>query len=289
MIRMRPLAGRLAGIALATGLIAGGVATAAPSQAAQNPYERGPAPTASALERNGPYAVDQYSATNVRGFGGGRIYAPRSSETFGAVSLVPGFISSWSQLSWMGPRLASHGFVVIGIDTNSGFDGTSQRADQVWAGLQNVLGDSRVNGRIDRTRLAVGGWSMGGGGSLEAARAHPELRAVVPLAPWDAIKNFSGVRSPALILGGENDSVAPNSSHAIPFYDTVSSPEKAFANLQSASHFFPTSDNPQQSRLMVSWLKRFVDDDTRYTQFLCPGPSSGTLGQVQEYRNTCPM
>ena len=36
---------------------------------------------------------------------------------------------------------------------------------------------------------------------------------------------------------------------------------------------------------MVAWLKRFVDDDTRYEQFLCPGPSGS---QIQEYRNTCP-
>ena len=36
---------------------------------------------------------------------------------------------------------------------------------------------------------------------------------------------------------------------------------------------------------MISWLKRWVDEDTRYNQFLCPGPS-GT--DVLEYRSTCP-
>jgi hypothetical protein len=38
---------------------------------------------------------------------------------------------------------------------------------------------------------------------------------------------------------------------------------------------------------MISWLKRFVDDDTRYDQFLCPGPSRGS--DVEEYRSTCPL
>ena len=37
---------------------------------------------------------------------------------------------------------------------------------------------------------------------------------------------------------------------------------------------------------MVAWLKRFVDDDTRYEQFLCPGPRG--LAIKEEYRNTCP-
>jgi pimeloyl-ACP methyl ester carboxylesterase len=156
--------------------------------------------------------------------------------------------------------------------------------------LQNVLADGRVNARIDRSRLALAGWSMGGGGSLEAARAHPEVKAVVPLAPWDLVnKNLSGVRSPALVIGGESDVVAPNAEHSIPFYNSVGAPEKAFATIQNASHFFLTSDNPVQSRLMVSWLKRYVDDDARYTQFLCPGPNAGATGEVQEYRSTCPM
>jgi dienelactone hydrolase len=278
----------IAGLALSTGLAVTGIVTAVPTQAAANPYERGPAPTQSGLERNGPYAVDQYTATSPQGFAGGTIYAPRSGETFGAVAIVPGFVSLWSQLSWLGPRLASHGFVVIGIDTSSLFDGPTERATEVWAGMQNLLRDTRVSGRIDRTRLAVAGWSMGGGGSLEAARAHPEVKAVVPMAPWDLVnKNFSGVRSPTLILGGESDVVAPNAEHSTPFYDTVAAPEKAYVVLESASHFFPTSDNPIQSRLTVSWLKRYVDDDTRYTQFLCPGPALGA--QVQSYRSTCPM
>jgi hypothetical protein len=36
----------------------------------------------------------------------------------------------------------------------------------------------------------------------------------------------------------------------------------------------------------VAWLKRYVDDDTRYDQFLCPGPSTGT--QISDFRQTCP-
>jgi hypothetical protein len=36
---------------------------------------------------------------------------------------------------------------------------------------------------------------------------------------------------------------------------------------------------------VLSWFKRYIDDDTRYSQFLCPPPSGPS---IVEYRNTCP-
>jgi hypothetical protein len=37
---------------------------------------------------------------------------------------------------------------------------------------------------------------------------------------------------------------------------------------------------------MIVWLKRYVDDDTRYEQYICPPPGTSTL--ISEYRGTCP-
>ena len=88
-------------------------------------YERGPAPTESFLEASsGPYSVrtDRVSSL-VGGFGGGTIHYPTgTSGTMGAVVVIPGFVSAESSIEWWGPKLASHGFVVMTIDTNSGFD-----------------------------------------------------------------------------------------------------------------------------------------------------------------------
>ena len=144
-----------------------------------------------------------------------------------------------------------------------------------------------MRSRIDATRLAVAGHSMGGGGSLEASRDRPSLQAAVPLAPWNTTKSWSSLRVPTLIVGGESDSVAPVSSHSVPFYTSIpSATEKAYLELNNASHFFPQSVNTPTARLAVSWLKRFVDNDTRYDQFLCPGPTGSA---IEEYRNTCPL
>jgi len=291
-IPARHRARRFLTIAAASLALVAGSLTGATSAQAASPYERGPAPTTAILEASrGPFATAQQSVSSlsVSGFGGGVIYYPTSTAegTFGAVAISPGYTASWSSISWLGPRIASHGFVVIGIETNSVLDQPASRGNQLLAALDYLTRTSSVRTRIDASRLAVAGHSMGGGGSLEAAKDRPSLQAAVPLAPWNLTKSWSGLRVPTLIIGGESDSVASVSSHSIPFYNSIpSATEKAYLELNNASHFFPQSTNTPTARQAVAWLKRFVDDDTRYDQFNCPGPSSLS---ISDYRSTCPL
>ncbi|MEU4569879.1 alpha/beta hydrolase [Micromonospora sp. NPDC023956] len=290
--RPRSLVRAAASVTAAVVLAAGGVlAAGSGAQAADNPYERGPNPTTASLEASrGPFttASQTVSSLSVSGFGGGVIYYPTSTSegTFGAIAISPGFTAYWSSISWLGPRLASHGFVVIGIETNSTLDQPDSRGRQLLAALDYLVQRSSVRTRIDGTRLAVAGHSMGGGGSLEASVSRPSLQAAIPLAPWNTTKSWSNVRVPTLIIGGEYDTVAPVSSHSEPFYNSIpAASEKAYLELNGESHFFPQSADALVGKQMVSWLKRFVDNDTRYEPFLCPGPSGL---DVEEYRNTCP-
>ncbi|BCL17379.1 lipase [Micromonospora sagamiensis] len=290
--RPRSVVRAVARLTAAVVLAAGGVlAAASGAQAADNPYERGPAPTSAILEASrGPFATasQTVSSLSVSGFGGGVIYYPTSTSegTFGAIAISPGYTASWSSISWLGPRIASHGFVVIGIETNSIFDQPDSRGRQLLAALDYLVQQSSVRSRIDGTRLAVAGHSMGGGGSLEAAVSRPSLQAAVPLAPWNTDKSWSDVRVPTLIIGGEYDTVAPVSSHSEPFYTSIpATSEKAYLELNGESHFFPQSVDTPTAKQTVAWLKRFVDNDTRYEQFLCPGPSGL---DIEEYRHTCP-
>ena len=77
-------------------------------------------------------------------------------------------------------------------------------------------------------------------------------------------------------------------NHAEPFYVSESATlQKAYAELNEAGHSATNSANAATSRLSVAWLKRFVDNDTRYAQFLCPPPVTPSA-ELQEYRSTCP-
>lgn len=276
---------------LVASLAAAASVLVAPTQAlAANPYERGPAPTNSSIEASrGTYAVSQTTVARQSGFGGGTIYYPTSTAdgTFGAVAISPGFTATQSSVAWLGPRLASQGFVVITINTLSTWDQPDSRGTQLLAALDYLTNTSSVRTRIDATRLGVMGHSMGGGGSLAAARTRPALQAAVPMTPWHGTKSWGTVRVPTMIIGAENDTVAPVSSHSEPFYTSMSSaPEKAYLEVNNATHSAPTEGgNVTVAKYALSWLKHFIDNDTRYDQFLCPAPSGST---IQEYRATCP-
>jgi alpha-beta hydrolase superfamily lysophospholipase len=264
------------------------------ASAATNPFERGPDPTSASVDATrGSFTTAQttVSRVSVTGFGGGTIYYPTSTTqgTFGAVAVAPGFTATQSSIAWLGPRIASQGFVVFTIDTNSTLDQPASRGTQLLAALDYLTGRSSVRTRIDATRLAVMGHSMGGGGTLEASRDRPSLQAAIGLTPWDLTKNWSGNRVPDLIVGAQADTVAPVAQHAIPFYTSLSATsEKAYVELAGASHFAPNSPNTTIARYSISWLKRFVDNDTRYEQFIC-GTGAGTGTAISDYRTTCPL
>ena len=288
----------LAALALSTAAITGTVTSVVPVAEAQatNPFQRGPTPTTASISATrGAFAISQTSVSNLStpGFGAATIYYPTdtSQGTFGGVAIAPGFTATQSSISWLGPRLASQGFVVITIDTNSTFDQPSSRATQLMAALSYLTNTSSVRTRVDRNRLAVMGHSMGGGGTMEAATENPSLQAAIPLTGWHTTKNFSGNRVPTLVVGAENDSVASVNSHSIPFYNSMSSTlDKAYLELNGASHFTPNSSNTTIAKYSISWLKRFVDNDTRYEQFLCGAPHQADLssGTISDYRETCP-
>jgi alpha-beta hydrolase superfamily lysophospholipase len=278
-------------LASALAAVIGAVAAPGAAIAQENPYERGPDPTESSIEAvRGHYTVTDTSVSSlVSGFGGGTIYYPTTTAdgTFGAVVISPGYTASQSSIAWLGPRLASQGFVVFTIDTDSRYDQPGQRADQLQAALDYLVEDSTVASRIDEDRLAVMGHSMGGGGSLEASRENPDIQASIPMTPWHLTKSWSSVTTPTLIFGAENDSVAAVNSHAVPFYNSIpGSTDKMYIELNGASHFAPNSSNTTIAKYSISWLKRFVDNDTRYDQFLCPLPD-GTA--IEESRGTCPL
>ncbi|SFT79806.1 Dienelactone hydrolase [Geodermatophilus amargosae] len=270
------------------------VAGASPAGADES-WWRGPAPTQSSINAtSGPFATSSTTVSDFStpGFGAASIYHPTTTTqgTFGGVAISPGYTAGRDTVAWLGPRLASQGFVVIVFDTDSRYDQPSSRGDQLLAALDYLTGSSAVRTRVDASRLAVVGHSMGGGGTLEAAKDRPRLRAAVPPTGWNTDETWPEVRTPTLVIGAENDSVAPVGSHSIPFYDSLgNAPERAHLELDNASHFAPNSSNTVIAANTIAWLKRFVDTDTRYSQFICSGPSVSAFGDVSDYRNTCPV
>ncbi len=263
----------------------------AAADAAANPYERGPDPTAASLAAPlGPYRYTRVAIGDgaTPGFGTAIVWAPSgTNQKFGGVAIAPGFFGDEKTITWFGSRLASRGFVVITINTTSVADLPAARGTQLRAALRYLVTSSPAKAVVDPTRLAVMGHSMGGGGALEASKADPSLKAAVGLNAFNTTTNWSTNTTPTLFIAHQADSTAPPASHSIKFYNSmpVTTP-KALIQFRTGDHLSPTSSSPLTGTFVAAWLKRFVDNDTRYTQFFCPTVLTGATS-ISRYNNTC--
>ena len=255
--------------------------TLTPVAASSPPYERGPAPSASALEAElGPFAIGTLTIgrADAVGYGGGTISYPTDTAEgpFGAVAVCPGYTGVQRSLEWLGPRLASNGVVAIVIDTLLPTNNAERRAEQLVAALNQLIALAATPGhplfgRVDGHRVAVVGHSYGGGGALVAGVSNPGLKAVVPLAPYYESTNFTRLAAPTLVVGCQRDTTAPVSALAIPIYANIpQSVSKAYLELAGGDHLCVETGNGNkaiQGKYVVAWIKRFVDEDVRYSPY----------------------
>ena len=160
------------------------------------------------LARKGPYQVQRYTAglRNGPAYGSQTMNIPVGAEPpYASIAIVPGFMSAESSIGNWGPFLASHGIVALTIGTNTLMDQPPARERALIDALETIKNENRragspLNGKLDLSRLAVGGWSMGGGGTLNAIQAHPELKAGMAMCPWNPGVPYSRNRVPALMV-----------------------------------------------------------------------------------------
>lgn len=259
--------------------------------ASANPYQRGPDPTLASVETTaGTFAYASLSVSSGNGFGGGTIYYPTSTTdgAFAALVTCPGFTNSGSSMAWFGKALASHGFVALVMNPKSNLDFPDARATQMLAALDWLTTSSSVKTRIDATRLGVLGQSMGGGATLKASKTRPSLKAAFATAPYHGTKVWSTNTVPQFLFGMQNDSTAGVSNHALKFYNSLpATTPKIYAELRGAGHSTATSPNTSIRRYAVSFMKRNLDNDTRYSQFLCPAPTITSSSPLSKFMSNC--
>ncbi|MBI2731766.1 MAG: alpha/beta hydrolase [Aquabacterium sp.] len=273
-------------LALCVSSLAGGLSAQA------GDFERGPAPTPGALEANGPFAIATASIAKPEGYGSATVYFPRdtSQGKFGLVVLTPGFLGVPSYYQWLAERVASHGFVVVNIGTNTIFDVPDARAREMAAALKQVaslaaLPETPFGSATDTSRRALMGHSAGGGGTLTATLKDPSLKAAIPMNAATTGSDFSGITVPTMILACEKDAIAPNKTFSAKYYASLSANiNHAYLEVAGADHLCPLSlaKNSVQNtvgKTVISWLKRYVDDDRRYEPFIT-GASAPTYSKV---------
>jgi dienelactone hydrolase len=234
----------------------------------------------SALLEEGPYEVSGYSDVPVtEAFLAATIFFPWDAvEPVGGIAIVPGFMGTQDNIWWWGARLASHGYAVILLDTNDLRDQPAARAEALLTGIrvlrtENGRPDSPLYERLDATRMAVAGHSMGGGGALLAAERDTSLRAVIPFTPWLPQPEFETISTPTLIIAGEADAVAGVEAHAWPhFLALPESLPKLYVEVAGGDHYVTDTnrgtDLDSLSRYVLAWLGLHLNEDERYGAFL---------------------
>lgn len=270
-------------------------------------------PTVQSLSGNGPHPYEAYTSRdrfNPDGFAiadnafvFATIYYPTDAAApLGAVVVCPGFTETQADIGWFGPLLASWGYAVLTMDTANTGDSPPQRATEIMAAVatlkaENTRSESPLFGKLDDSKIALMGHSMGGGGTLIAADAHsPELKAAIPITPYSAglgggASAFPNITVPTLVIAGQSDVIAPVATNAWPFSQSIpATTNKAYIELAGEPHGVANGSAdgtcPSSSafsggcgtrhdlvgRFVISWLKLFMDGDQRYRQFLVDDP-----------------
>jgi predicted dienelactone hydrolase len=227
------------------------------------------------------------------------IYYPvGATAPFAALSIVPGFTAAESSIADWGPFLASWGFVVMTFGTSDPTTGASDtgilppaRADALIDALTTIKGEntrsgSPLVGKLDLARLGVAGWSMGGGGTLIAASAHPELKADFSMEPWNTSIAYQADTVPSLIFAGNSDGLAGPPMPENEYMSIPASTPKILYEISNGSHYVSTSPTNSATdmapdsastgnvaRFGLSWLKVYLECDTRFRQFLLVKPT----------------
>lgn len=201
---------------------------------------------------------------------GGGLVDPTLSSYHGIV-LSHGFLQSASRYHSTMVHLASHGYFVLGIDSQTGlFPDHQEFVDSVRASmdyfttLNGLVGTTFFN-RINTSAFGLVGHSLGGGVSIVEAVTDPRVKAVVGLAPADTFTNptaknaIGNMQAPIRMLVGTDDLIASLGNSTQPLYNNAQDPKQLMI-LQGAGHggyedsssFPDTGSMPRAEQLEIS-------------------------------------
>ena len=246
--------------------------------------------TISSATNNGTNTFDIYLESdgirNGNNYFGSTVYYPQNTTSIlASIIIVPGYLNFESSMQNWGPFLASHGIVCMTIGTNSIYDLVNDRKEALQDALISLKAENtRINSplfnKLDTNLVALGGWSMGGGGAQLAAVEDSTIKAIIALCPWiDPLQitvNSLNHDIPTLFFSGQNDVVAPPSTHANVHYNfTPSTTDKLIYEISSGGHWVangPSGGQGEVGRMALSWLQKYLIEDSCFCPLLLDTP-----------------
>ena len=163
---------------------------------------------------NGPYS---YSTYQLPGWShGATVYYPtNASAPFSGIVFCPPYTGTQIMFRDWGPFFASHGIVLVTMDTSSILISVDERAVEQRTVLNLLKAENSRSGsplyqKLDTDRVGAMGWSMGGGATWINSAEYPGLKTAMSLAGHNLTaininsKGF-GTQCPTIIFCGALD------------------------------------------------------------------------------------
>lgn len=234
--------------------------------------------------RNGPYRYDDYSVSRYEAAGGATVYYPTNAEPpFSSLVFCPPYTGTQIMYRDWGPFFASHGIVLVTMDSETTLDTVDQRADQQREVLDFLKAESRnsrspLYNKLDTSRMGVTGWSMGGGATWINSAEYPGLKTAMSLAGHNltALNRSArggNTRIPTLLFNGATDlTFLGGLGQSIGVYNDIPrGVPKAIYEVATAGHFTwgsPTQASDSVAELALAFQKTFLDGDLRWAQYI---------------------
>jgi dienelactone hydrolase len=237
----------------------------------------------------GPYTVATHSEGRAdAGYASAVLYVPKDAraERLPATSLVGGYSNTKEDVVWMAEQLASHGYIVLAFTPTNNFSGDAG----IWAqgheaALRKLTAEdarqgSPIFGKVDRERLGLVGFSMGGAGTIIAANAMPEVRAAIALCAYRP-QTPSGP-SALMMITGTADTVADPGAIEAAYSSMTSEASHAFLSFKDFGHgdvLRSTRFRPQLAKYMTAFYQLELAGIAGYERFL-----AGSEGEAERSR-----
>ena len=235
------------------------------------------------LSKNTLAASCQHQAANNANYSEAVFFYPCNVQApLPAITLTGGYTNSYRNLQWLTDALVNAGYIVLAITPNDKFGGVYEWKTAHIGGYQSLLGENDKEGsflyqRVDAHRIGMGGFSLGGGGSLLAAsELEKRIKTVLALSPFIPQEDlgYLKVTSPVLILSGQKEADnSKNTSHQL-YQMAKSSDQPSLIGVYSQgkhTHWYRRGFNEYKeayASLTIAWLDRFLKEDTQISETL---------------------
>ena len=195
--------------------------------------------------------------------------------------------------------MASLGYIVVILDTNTPNDGLADRASALAAAVdfikaENSNSASPVSGKIDENKIAIMGHSIGGGASLAAAaQLGNQVKAVIPLSLYccelggSFDGDYAALTTPALVIASAADEGAAPAQHAKLVYDSIGG-SKIYMEFSEGDHSISANGGPDLDtigKFVLAFLKVNLDGKQNLAGFINE-PGADYAGKFSRYQTS---